>query len=453
MSVAVRTPSEEQSRSSVSAGTLAAGDVVAEHYRIDAVLGEGGMGVVYRVEHLHLRKLHALKVLLSEWSSAPEVVERFEREAIAAGNIQSPHVAAASDFGRLPDGTFYLVMEYVAGRTLRSALEEGPLGPARALHVLQGIASGLHAAHALGIVHRDLKPENIMLVERDGDPDFVKILDFGVAKVHGVGVGEGSAASTKALTRAGTVIGTPEYMSPEQAMGQPVDARSDLYSAGVILFEMLAGKRPFEGGAVTVLRQHVLSDVPELPEAVRAAIDPPLGSLLRRLLAKTPDNRLGSTAELIEALDACVQPRVVVSPPRLAPAAPVEKRAARARWIGILEVWLGRASHRQLALALALVTIVLAGVVLLLVRSGSRPSAIEVAPTDSAAPAVLPAATAASASSPDSDESPPVASLPPPPPPGASSPPAGTGSAPARNQGRRTGPGGIYIPPPSQWFR
>src|ERR1700722_1004965 len=143
--------------------TLALGDVVSDRYRIEAPLGEGGMGVVYRVEHLHLRKLFALKVLLPAWSSMAEIVTRFEREAVAAGNIQNPHVAAATDFGRLPDGSFFLVMEYVKGRTVRSALEAGAIEPARALHIMRGIVSGLSAAHAMGIVHRDLKPENVML--------------------------------------------------------------------------------------------------------------------------------------------------------------------------------------------------------------------------------------------------------------------------------------------------
>ena len=230
---------------------LAVGDVVAERYGIEAVLGEGGMGVVYRVLHMHLRKLYALKVLLPEWSSTPEVVTRFEREAIAAGRIQSPHVVAAIDFGRLADGSFFLVMEYVDGLTLRSVLDAGALEPARALRILKGIVTALDAAHSTGIVHRDVKPENVMLVERDGQPDFVKVLDFGIAKTDGLGCG-GPGGST-ALTKAGAIIGTLEYMAPEQALGQPVDARSDLYSAGVILFEMLTGQCPFRGGAGTLL--------------------------------------------------------------------------------------------------------------------------------------------------------------------------------------------------------
>jgi hypothetical protein len=283
---------------------LAVGDVVADRYRIDAVLGEGGVGVVYRAQHLHLRKPLALKVLLPLWSSMPEIVERFEREAIAAGRIQSPHVAAATDFGRLPNGSCFLVMEYVNGRTLREALKGGALAPARALRILGGIVSALNAAHTLGIVHRDMKPENIMLIARDGDPDFVKVLDFGIAKVDGVGSGI-QAGSSKVLTQVGVAIGTPEYMAPEQAMGQPVDARSDLYSVGVILFEMLTGRYPFSGGALTVLRQHILCDVPELPTDLARGIDPNIGAMLRKLLAKLPENRFASTAELIAALDEC----------------------------------------------------------------------------------------------------------------------------------------------------
>jgi serine/threonine protein kinase len=283
-------------------GSLSVGDVVADRYRIDAVLGEGGMGIVYRVQHLHLRKMYAIKVLLPLWSSMPEVVARFEREAVAVGRIQDPHIAVATDFGRLPNGSFFLVMEHVNGPTLREVLTGGPLETLRALHIVRGIVAALHAAHAVGIVHRDMKPENVMLIERDGDPDFAKVLDFGIAKVDGVGAGDQGGAA-KVLTQVGAVIGTPEYMAPEQAMGQSVDARSDLYSVGVVLFEMLTGHAPFSGGAVTVLRQHVLSDVPELSTDVAARTDPRISEILRRLLAKLPENRFASTAELMAALD------------------------------------------------------------------------------------------------------------------------------------------------------
>jgi serine/threonine-protein kinase len=242
-----------------------------------------------------------------------EVVARFEREAVAAGNIASAHVAAATDFGRLDGGSFFLVMEFVDGRTLRSVVKDGPLEVARALHVTRGIVAALHAAHGLGIVHRDMKPENVMLIERDGDPDFVKVLDFGIAKVDGFGSsapGDGS----KVLTRMGAVIGTPEYMAPEQAMGQAVDARADLYSVGVILYEMLAGRPPFEGDAVTVVGQHVMGEIPDLPESTPASGDRRVASLVRRLLAKTPENRFATAGELLQAIDECLVAPAPVEP-------------------------------------------------------------------------------------------------------------------------------------------
>jgi serine/threonine-protein kinase len=413
---------------------LSIGDVISDRYRIDAVLGAGGMGIVYRAEHLHLRKPHALKVLLSEWSSIPEVVARFEREAVAAGNIQSPHVAAATDFGRLPDGCFFLVMEYVEGRTLRRALEAGSMPAPRAMHVLRGIVAALQAAHALGIVHRDLKPENVMLIERDGDPDFVKVLDFGIAKLDdSAAVGRADASSTP-LTQLGAVIGTPDYMSPEQALGQPVDARSDLYSAGVVLYEMLTGRCPFEGGAVTMLRHHITGDVPELPPLVADGVDPRLGAILLRLLAKHPDNRFASTAELLGELDQLANERA--RPPQ-PPVAPVRR-------ISPLEfaVRHGRAmpSSTRLIAAGAVVLVIL--VVLVTTLGGHEIRASDERSAGAAATALLPAV----ALPPASTNAAPLASLPPPPMP---SPAPGS----SRGASRRTGPGGLYIPPPSQWFK
>src|SRR4051812_15506702 len=193
---------------------LAPGTIVADRYRIESPLGEGGMGAVYLAEHVHMRKRVALKVLHAEWSRSPDIVARFEREAIAAGKIAHPNVAAATDFGRLPDGTFFLVLEYVSGGTLRSALEGGALETSRALKIVRGIGMAIGAAHAKGIVHRDLKPENVMLLARDGDPDFVKVLDFGVAKVEVASVSAGAAGTpgttAAALTKVGSIIGTPD---------------------------------------------------------------------------------------------------------------------------------------------------------------------------------------------------------------------------------------------------
>jgi hypothetical protein len=447
----------EAARPPTPTGPLAVGDVVAERYRIDAVLGEGGMGMVYRAEHLHLRKPLALKVLLSEWSQMPEVVARFEREAVAAGNIQSPHVAAATDFGRLPGGSFFLVMEYIDGRTLRSAIEAGAFEPARALAVLRGIVMALQAAHARGIVHRDLKPENVMLVEHEGDRDFVKVLDFGIAKVGGLGGGD-EAGAGKPLTRLGAVIGTPDYMSPEQAMGQPVDARSDLYSAGVILFEMLTGQRPYGGGAVTVVRQHAFAAVPELPEAVAADVEPAVRDILRRLLAKTPEARFASADELMAALAACAAEPAPVAPARAPPRA------------GGAGTFVRYARDRRVLAALFLLAIVTAMIVGLIARSGTPAApATAILPPASASLPVEPAVAVPSASAapaPAPLEGPTSITVLPPPPTPSSARAAGGGPAPSPRsspakpasssppqQQRRTGPGGIYIPPPSQWFK
>jgi serine/threonine protein kinase len=184
---------------------LAAGTVIAERYRVQHLMGEGGLGAVYQVEHVHMRKTFALKVLHGGNNAHPEVTARFEREAIAASHIEHPNVASATDFGRLPDGSFFLVLEYVAGRTLRSELKGGALPLERALRITRGIVAGVAAAHARGIVHRDLKPDNIMLVDKPGQPDFVKLLDFGIARIESVGP-VGREAAVEALTVSGVMI-------------------------------------------------------------------------------------------------------------------------------------------------------------------------------------------------------------------------------------------------------
>src|ERR1700735_2645146 len=258
------------------------GSVLSGRYRIDRVLGEGGMGAVYEAEHTHMRKRLAVKVLHPEMSRLPEVVARFEREALAAAHIDHPNIAAATDFGMLEDGSFFLVLEFVEGHSLREALSKGALELGRALHIANQIASAVSRAHILGIVHRDLKPENVMLVAKDGDPDFVKVLDFGIAKVPvGSIASEEPAASAasgapKILTQLWMVYGTPEYMAPEQALGQSVDARADLYAVGVMLYEMLGGTRPFDHDSkVSLLGMHVTARVPPFSERCPEALVPP----------------------------------------------------------------------------------------------------------------------------------------------------------------------------------
>jgi serine/threonine-protein kinase len=285
------------------------GSTLSGRYLIERLIGEGGMGAVYQAEHTHMRKRLAVKVLHPEMSRMSEVVQRFEREAMAAAHIDHPNVAAATDFGKLDDGSFFLVLEYVEGKSLREAQGDGRLELGRALHIARQIASALGRAHTLGIVHRDLKPENVMLVTRDADPDFVKVLDFGIAKVP-VGALGGDTASNKApgqvLTQLGMVYGTPEYMAPEQALGQDVDLRADLYALGVMMFEMITGNRPFEHASkVTLLGMHVTAPIPSMAErAPDANVPPEVEAVVTRLLAKEATARFADARELVDALDA-----------------------------------------------------------------------------------------------------------------------------------------------------
>jgi len=275
---------------------LAKGELVADRYRVQELLGSGAMGVVYRVEHVHIKKLFALKVLHAELNQVPEVVARFEREAIAAARIEHENVARATDFGRLADGSFYLVLDYVQGQSLRDLLADRvPLPPPRALAIARQVASALDAAHQAGIVHRDLKPDNIMLVGGEGEGDRVKVLDFGIAKLQ-----LSDLDNQPALTRAGTVFGTPEYMSPEQAAGGSVDARSDLYSLGIVLYEMLAGSPPFAGlDVIALITRHMTAQPPPLAEDLPAE----LREFIPRLLAKDPSERPASASTVAESLD------------------------------------------------------------------------------------------------------------------------------------------------------
>lgn len=307
------------------------GQVLSARYRIVSLLGEGGMGAVYLAEHVHMRKRLALKVLHPEMVEREEVVARFEREAMAAAHIDHPNVAQATDFGRTDDGAFFLVLEYIEGRSLRAVLQqEGALDAARAVNIARQIASALVRAHDIGIVHRDLKPENIMLAPRGAGPrpggapvdDFVKVLDFGIAKVHVEALSSSRAAAPgQALTRAGSIFGTPEYMAPEQALGETVDRRADLYALGVMLYEMLSGRLPFEAGDMVSLLARQIAE-PAVPLRVRAPernVSPELEALVMRLLEKQASRRYDSAAELLTAIDAlAAAPPSAWSPPSTA---------------------------------------------------------------------------------------------------------------------------------------
>lgn len=279
------------------------GRVIAERYRIDAVVAMGSMGAVYRGEHVHMMKRVAIKVLHPETEGLPELVQRFERESIVGAHANHPNVAAATDFGKLPDGSYYLVLEYIEGITLFQLLRRGPLPAERVIDIARQIAKGLDAVHTLDIVHRDLKPRNVMV--STAAPGTVKLIDFGFAKlpVERFTQGPGKAA---ALTMKGVLFGTVGFMAPEITFGMhAVGPAADLYALGVILYEMLTGRHPFDPKeAKALFRCHQMERPPPLAErAPDREIPRALAALTMRLLEKAPDDRYSSAAAVVDALD------------------------------------------------------------------------------------------------------------------------------------------------------
>jgi eukaryotic-like serine/threonine-protein kinase len=276
------------------------GMVLQDRYRILDKVADGSMGSVYRAERLQLGRRVAIKFLHASYARDPNFIQRFERETVVMSKLAHPHCVSVIDFG--VQEAPYVVMEFVAGRTLRSVIEGGRLSVERAVHITRQVLAGLAHAHAQGIVHRDIKPANIMLSEATGTGEHVRILDFGLATLRD--------AHSSELSHSMIVVGTPNYMSPEQSLAGKVDGRADIYSTGICLFEMLTGQKPYNAeDTYELLLQHRNSPIPRLAEVVRGAEFPPgLQAVIDRALAKEPQERFATAIEFAEALEEATAP-------------------------------------------------------------------------------------------------------------------------------------------------
>ena len=278
-----------------------AGTLLLDRYRLIKKLGEGGMGAVYLAEHVTIKKRCAIKVLNPEYAHKADLVERFLQEARAASMIAHENVVEITDFGAAPNGSVFFVMEMLVGEDLADTIKrEAPMPWSRVAPMALQICRALGAAHAKGVIHRDMKPENCFRIERSGNPDFIKVLDFGIAKV----TSEDPNETAGRLTSTGMIFGTPTYMSPEQAQGQRVDHRSDIYALGVILYELLTGKVPFSAdNFMGILTKHMF-DQPVAPSEVapQAGISPEVEALVLKALQKDRGFRFQSMQELAQAI-------------------------------------------------------------------------------------------------------------------------------------------------------
>ncbi len=271
--------------------------MVEQRYRVEALIGRGAMGVVYRARHVKVGREVAIKVLHDHLVRDPSMVARFEREAAVLARLHHKNLVHVIDVGETPARQRLMVLDLARGESLAAIMASGPLGPDRTLNLVKQLLHGLEHAHAAGLVHRDLKPDNV-IVERDSDGvEIPRIVDFGIAVPCGPG------ALGRRITETGLVLGTPEYMAPEQAHGDDPDPRTDLFALGVMVYEMLAGVQPFDGSGVNVIVANLSMDPPPIHDrAPGVPVDPLLEAVARRLMARELAERFASAREALEVL-------------------------------------------------------------------------------------------------------------------------------------------------------
>ena len=392
------------------------GTIIDQRYEVIAPIGEGGMGTVYRVRHVTLDRMFAMKVLRRDLAADRGLAARFLQEARATAAIRHPAVVAISDFGSLADGAPYFVMDLLVGETLATRMRaRGLLSPREASSIARKLADALSAAHAANVVHRDLKPENVFLVRsatsKGGVDEDVRIVDFGAAKIVG-----GSK-----LTRPGVVFGTPYYMSPEQAGGQPVDARADVYSLGVLLYEMITGAVPFEADTyMGVLTKHLFAAPPKPSERAPSGVQ--LGDLeavVMRALEKDPSERYQSMTELATAIERALEAKPGEQPPKaeakpnrtlVLPSLSTADKIERSVTRQLVEERQRSRRVRIVAGSFAVVTVVVGGIGLLVLEgalSGSKKT--ELASASASPSASVIASAAASTTEPSASVATPIA--------------------------------------------
>ena len=417
------------------------GRSIAGKFVVEALIATGGAGTVYRARQLALDRVVALKVLRQDIARDRYFVERFKREARAASRLDHPNSVRVFDFGHIDEALLYLAMEYVEGRTLHNVIaDEWPLGDTRIVDLMSQVLSAVAVAHDMEVIHRDLKPDNIMILPTTSDDgeatELAKVCDFGIATLGAVQRdGGGDQAGGPWATMDGSLIGTPGYMSPEQARGEQADRRSDIYSAGVILYHMLAGRPPFDGDSAYQVAMKHISD-PPLPPSTHAAVDAALEAVCLRALSKEPQDRFDSAREMRSALRAALAPSTPAGQLAAARGLPLDAtpmplpQPAAPNTIELLQsAGLGRAARRRRTVATAVGVAAAA-----IVAVGFTARSLRVSEHDSARP---PAAAALQAAAPQ-PEPPPVAAAVAPKPIEAESPPTTPRPAERPSRARQT---------------